>query len=68
MLDVLELQTTYNNLMEQLQSLPQAFSDVVYFKFIEEKDYKEIAALLATSEENVRQRLSRALKMLRSKL
>ena len=42
--------------------------ELIYLKFIEEKNNTEIADILQISNDNVRQKLSRALKKLKSLL
>lgn len=42
--------------------------ELIYLKFIEEKENMEIAEILQISNENVRQKLSRSLKKLKSLL
>lgn len=73
--DTLVDETDFTNFLEsdyQFEQIQQAMSqldwltrDVVYFKFVEEREYDEIAKLVWLSNENVRQKLSRGIKKLK---
>jgi RNA polymerase sigma factor (sigma-70 family) len=51
-----------------MKELDDGNKDIIYRKFIEEKSYEEISFLLWTSQDNVRQKLSRAIKRLKELL
>jgi RNA polymerase sigma factor (sigma-70 family) len=54
--------------MARVEELPPALRDALTGRVIEERPYEEIASDLRCSESVVRQRVSRALKTLRSQL
>ncbi len=49
---------------EALKQLEDIYQDVIFLKFIENKSNQEIAEILWISQDNVRQRISRAIKKL----
>jgi RNA polymerase sigma factor (sigma-70 family) len=51
-----------------MKELDDLSKDIVYRKFIEEKSYEEIWLLLDISQENIRQKISRAIKQLKQLL
>jgi DNA-directed RNA polymerase specialized sigma subunit len=51
-----------------MKELDDWSKDIIYWKFIEEKSNEEIEILLWISNDNVRQKLSRAIKQLKSRL
>lgn len=65
---LLEQSFTVDTIMHAMKKLDDASKDILYRKFIEEKTYREMEDLLGLTPENVRQRLSRALKKLKSLL
>lgn len=65
---ILESDFEMEQIEQAIHSLDWISQDVIHFKFIEEKNYDEIATLLWISNENVRQRLSRAIKKLKELL
>ena len=55
----------FENIQKAMKELDDASKDILYWKFIEEKSNEEIQLLLSISNDNVRQRLSRAIKLLK---
>ncbi len=51
-----------------MQQLDDINRDIIYFKYIEEKSYQEIADILQISNDSLRQRHSRAIKQLKTLL
>lgn len=62
---LLESEFTYAHIQEAMKELDDDSREIIYLKFIEEKDNSEIADILQISSENVRQKLSRSLKKLK---
>lgn len=65
---LLEQQFQFEKIQEAMKELDDASKDILYWKFIEEKSNEEIQVLLSISNDNVRQRLSRAIKLLKQNL
>jgi RNA polymerase sigma factor (sigma-70 family) len=63
-----ELTSLNESLMARVNELPPALRDALTGRVIEERPYEQIASDLRCSESVVRQRVSRALKTLRSQL
>ena len=63
--EFLESNYKFEQIQEAMMKLDWLSRDVVYFKFVEEKDYDEISKLTGLSNENVRQKLSRAIKKIK---
>lgn len=63
--DLLEQDFQYKQIQEAMQELDWDSREIIYLKFIEEKDNNDIWEILWLSVENVRQKLSRALKKLK---
>lgn len=55
-------------IQQAMQSLDFLSREILSLKYIEEKDNKEIAAILQLSQDVIRQRISRSLKMLKDLL
>ena len=69
--DVAELfgqEREYNAIVDAISSLEGDYKDILFWRFIEEKSYEEMASLLWLSQENVRQKISRGVKKLKIKL
>lgn len=69
--DIFELMETnfqFEQIENAMKQLDPDDREVIFLKFIEEKENKEIADILQISNENVRQKLSRSLKKLKSLL
>ena len=58
----------YNNIVDIMNSLPDTLRDITQLAFVHKYDYKEISELLNISYDNVRQRVSRARSIIKSKL
>ncbi len=65
---LLENNFTFDQIKHAMQSLDDMSKDMIYFKFIEEKNNDEIVLLTWLSNEVVRQRISRAIKQLKKLL
>lgn len=65
---LLESDFQVNQIEDAMKKLDQESREIIYLKFIEEKDNIEIVEILGISNENVRQRISRSLKKLKSLL
>lgn len=63
-----ELVSLDSEVMERVRALPAALRDALTGRIVEERSYEEIASELCCSESLARQRVSRALKTLRSQL
>ena len=63
--ELLESEYQYKQIENAMKELDSDSREIIYLKFIEEKDNSEIADILQTSWENIRQKLSRALKKLK---
>jgi RNA polymerase sigma-70 factor (ECF subfamily) len=63
-----ELASLDESLMARVKELPPPLRDALTGRVIEERAYEQIASDLRCSESVVRQRVSRALKTLRSQL
>jgi RNA polymerase sigma factor (sigma-70 family) len=63
-----ELVSLDESVMARVQELPPALREALTGRVVEERPYQEIASELRCSESVVRQRVSRALKTLRSQL
>lgn len=66
--DFLELDFQMIEIKKSLRNLDWISQDIIHLKFIESKSHKEISKLLNISEENVRQKLSRAIKKVKENL
>lgn len=65
---LLETEFQYKQIEDAMKQLDDDSREIIYLKFIEEKDNAEIADILQISGDNVRQKISRALKKLKSNL
>ena len=66
--DILESDYQYDIIQMAIQWLDNAYKDAIFFRFVEEKSYEEISQILCISQENVRQKISRGVKLLKSLL
>ncbi len=66
--DLLETSVTYEHIQIVLQDMPAEYKDIIHRKFIEWKNYETIAKLLQTTQENIRQKVSRIIKKLKKTL
>jgi RNA polymerase sigma factor (sigma-70 family) len=64
----LEIDFQFKQIEDAMKQLDLESRELIYLKFIEEKNNTEIADILQISNDNVRQKLSRALKKLKSLL
>ena len=63
--DFLEREFTFEQIQQAMTELDEVSQEVIFLKFIEEKEYPEIADILQISQDSTRQRCSRALKQLK---
>jgi RNA polymerase sigma factor (sigma-70 family) len=63
-----ELVSLDDEVMARVQALPSSLRDALTGRVVQERSYEDIAAELSCSESVVRQRVSRALRTLRSQL
>ena len=68
MFDLLEADFQYEHIESAMKKLNKEDREIIYLKFIEETDNKNIAKILWISNDNVRQKLSRAMKKLKALL
>jgi len=66
--ELFEQDFKFEQIQEALWKLDAISRDIIHMKFIEEKSNQEIADLLQLSNTNIRQKLSRALKQLKTLL
>lgn len=59
MVEILEKEYQMEKIQQALTQLDGHFQEVLFFKFIEEKSYEEIAQILIIAQDAVRQRVSR---------
>ncbi|OQB40890.1 MAG: RNA polymerase sigma factor [candidate division CPR1 bacterium ADurb.Bin160] len=64
----MEIDFQFKQIEDAMKQLDLESRELIYLKFIEEKNNTEIADILQISNDNVRQKLSRALKKLKSLL
>jgi RNA polymerase sigma-70 factor, ECF subfamily len=65
---LLESDFQINQIEDAIKKLDSESREIIYLKFIEEKDNIEIVEILGISNENVRQKISRSLKKLKALL
>ncbi len=65
---LLENDFKFEQIEQAMKRLDDMSKDIIYFKFIEEKTNEEISLITWTSNEMIRQRLSRAIKQLKKLL
>lgn len=63
--ETLDQQFKFEHIQAAMKELDDMSKDIIYWKFIEERSNEEIQILLSISNDNVRQRLSRAVKLLK---
>lgn len=66
--DFLETNFQFEKIEKAMKNIDTESKEIIYLKFIEEKDNKEISELLNLSNDNVRQKISRSIKKLKSLL
>ncbi|MFA7298371.1 MAG: sigma-70 family RNA polymerase sigma factor [Candidatus Absconditabacterales bacterium] len=65
---LLENDFKFEQIEQAMKQLDDISKDMIYFKFIEEKTNEEISSITGSSNEMIRQRLSRAIKQLKKLL
>ncbi len=65
---LIENDFTFGQIEKAMKMLDDISKDIIYFKFIEEKTNEEISLITWTSNDMIRQRLSRAIKQLKKLL
>lgn len=65
---LLESSFKFQQIEKAMKRLDDISKDIIYFKFIEEKTNEEISSITWTSNDMIRQRLSRAIKQLKKLL
>lgn len=68
MFELLESDFQFKQIEKAMKDLDLDSREIIYLKFIEEKDNIEIAEMLEITNENVRQKISRSLKKLKALL
>jgi RNA polymerase sigma-70 factor (ECF subfamily) len=66
--DLLETDFTYEHILQTMQTLSESDKEVIFLRFIEEKNTAEIAEICGVPDTTMRKRLSRAIQNLRSLL
>ncbi len=66
--NILQKDFEFSKIQKAMKELDDWSKDIIYRKFIEEKSNEEIEVILWISNDNVRQKLSRAIKQLKSRL
>ena len=66
--ELFESDFKFKQIENAMKKLDLESREIIYLKFIEEKDNKNIADILQIKDENVRQKISRSLKKLKSLL
>lgn len=66
--EFLEIDFEFNQIKSAMKKLDEVSSEIIFLKFIEERKNDEICKMLWISQDNVRQRLSRAIKKLKKLL
>lgn len=66
--DLLQKDFEFSKIQQAMKELDDWSKDIIYWKFIEEKSNEEIEILLWISNDNVRQKVSRAIKQLKARL
>jgi len=56
----------FEQIQKAIKKLDDLSKDIIYFKFIEEKSHEEIAIIMWISNDNIRQKISRAIKYLKN--
>ncbi len=65
---ILEVDFTYEHILDAMQQLSTTDKEIIFFRFIEEKSTSEIAEICEVPDTTIRKRLSRAIKNLKSLL
>jgi RNA polymerase sigma factor (sigma-70 family) len=62
---LLETNFTYEHILEAMQALNQSDKEIIFLKFIEEKNTNEIAEICGVPNTTIRKRISRAIQNLK---
>jgi RNA polymerase sigma-70 factor (ECF subfamily) len=57
--EIFEKEYKLEMIKKALNDLPEKYKEVLFLKYVEHKENKQISEILDISEENVRQRISR---------
>lgn len=66
--EILNIEFENKKILNAMKELDDKSQEIIYLKFVDEKTYQEIAEMLHISIDTVRQRCSRALKILKTNL
>ena len=66
--ELMEIDFQFEKIEEAMKNLDTESKEIIFLKFIEEKDNREISEMLNISNDNVRQKISRSLKKLKTLL
>lgn len=67
-IEFMQVEFEYNQIKVAIDKLDDLSKEIVFLKFIEDRTNKEISQLLDISEDNVRQRISRAVRKMKENL
>ncbi|MFZ5341512.1 MAG: sigma-70 family RNA polymerase sigma factor [Patescibacteria group bacterium] len=65
-LNFLDSKSKFENIQSMISKLDETSREILFLKYVEESSNKEISKILGINEEVVRQRLSRAIKKLKT--
>ena len=66
MLDIIQTQFDSKEIFSAMEQLDEKSYEIVFLRYVEQLDYDEISEFVEMSQDAIRQRLSRALKKIRS--
>lgn len=66
--DLLEADFAYEHILQAMQSLSESDKEIIFLRFIEEKNTNDIAEICGVPDSTIRKRLSRAIQNLKSLL
>lgn len=66
--DFLNQNFVWDKIKQAIMQLDEKYREAILLRFIEDMEYVQIAKVLRTSQENIRQRISRWLKLLKQNL
>ena len=64
----IEKQILYNEVIENMQSLPEDYREILMYRYVQDLDPKEIAEILGTNANNVSVKINRAVKALKAQV
>lgn len=67
-MELMEMDFAFEKIQLAMQKLDEINKEIVFLRYIEEKSYAEISEILRISQESLRQKISRAIKQLKSLL